>query len=78
MSNEDDIERERAAVERLHDALEMIRADLQWYWHWGDGHGGYLLSALAAIVREEGYTWPFDRRLNTQGSKKAASLPEMG
>ena len=61
-SDERAIRLEREAVERLHDCLETIRADLQWYWHWGDGEGGYVLAKLADVVREEGHDWPFDRR----------------
>jgi len=56
----EDIEREHEAVERLRMAIASIQDDLSWYWHWGDGRGGFVLNLLAAAVREEGYKWPLD------------------
>lgn len=57
---EEDFAAERAAVERLEEALGTIQEDLGWYWHWGDGCGGYLLERIAEVVRGEGYRWPLD------------------
>lgn len=69
---EDEIKQEGEAVARLHACLETIGADLQWYWSWGDGEGGYLLKRLAQIVRASGYRWPDDPRLghNKRDKKK--------
>lgn len=62
MSSEEDMARETAAVARLHRALDQIGEDLGWYWHWGDGCGGYLLDQLRDRVKAHGYSWPFDVR----------------
>lgn len=53
---------EAAAVARFKAAIATIKSDLQWYWRWGDGEGGYVLDALEKAVKEVGYTWPFDPR----------------
>lgn len=60
ISNARDIEAEREAVDRMIAAIDVIRSDLRWYWHWGDGQGAFLLETLAQVVREDGYRWPFD------------------
>lgn len=51
---------ETQAVDRLRKAIAGIQDDLSWYWHWGDGCGGFVLGLLAAAVREEGFNWPLD------------------
>jgi len=60
VSEPDAIKLERDAVLRLEAAIATIKADLGWYWHWGDGRGAFVLEQLAAAVREEGYCWPDD------------------
>ncbi|AYJ87648.1 HNH endonuclease [Sphingomonas paeninsulae] len=60
MSHEDDIRKEREAVDRLNAALEQISEDIIWYWGWGDGEGGYVLEKLPAIVNERDFDWPGD------------------
>lgn len=61
---------EFAALQRLDDAIETIKNDLSWYWHWGDGQGGWLLEKLADAVRANGLTWPFDAIAVTHIYKK--------
>ena len=60
MSADDDIMRERAAVNRLYAAIDLIEGDLDWYWHWNDGQGGFVLEELRAAVIRKGHRWPFD------------------
>lgn len=55
-----EIMRERSAADRLRAAIKTIEADLGWYWHWGDGEGGYVLDLLAEAVKRQGYVWPLD------------------
>jgi hypothetical protein len=62
MSSDEDILRERGAVARLHAALDQIGEDLDWYWHWGDSFGGYVLDQLRARVKARGHGWPYDVR----------------
>lgn len=69
-----DIRREAEAVERLKAALDIIGADLAWYWHWGDGCGGFVLEELAARVREAGYLWPDDHWLPTANRPKKEKI----
>lgn len=57
---EEAIRLEREAVARLKEALATIAADAQWYWHFGDGEGGYVLELLAQHIREAGHVWPLD------------------
>lgn len=53
---------EKEAVARFEDAIATIKADLGWYWRWGDGEGGYVLDALENAVKDAGHRWPFDPR----------------
>lgn len=70
MSDLDAIRREREAVARLEHCLDIIASDLDWYWHWGDSRGGWVLDKLAALVREKGHRWPTDETV-TRIKKKA-------
>jgi hypothetical protein len=46
---------ERAALARLTTALGIIREDLKWYWHWGDGRGGWLIYKIMQLAEQEGF-----------------------
>jgi 5-methylcytosine-specific restriction endonuclease McrA len=70
MPSEDDIRHEAEAVSRLKDALGTIERDLGWYWHWGDGEGGWLLGLLREAVHRQGYRWPEDERAPRQDKKQ--------
>lgn len=59
---EREVQLEREAVERFKQAISTIKSDLEWYWRWGDGEGGYVLSELEKAVKESGYRWPLDPR----------------
>lgn len=65
------IRSEGEALERLDLALEQIAKDLQWYWGWSDGEGGYVLEKLRQKVLEAGYRWPHDPRPSAFIKKKA-------
>lgn len=75
MSSEDDIARERAAVERLYAALDQIGEDLGWYWHWADGEGGFVLDELRRRVVDAGYRWPHDPRAPRQPAYQKDKIP---
>lgn len=51
--------KEAAASVRLEAFLSVLPEDLAYYWHWGDGQGGWLLDRLATIVIDAGHYWPF-------------------
>lgn len=63
-------EKEQAAVRRLEGALGIIAQDLGWYWHWGDGYGGFVLDSLYTLVEERGY--PTDRPRHLQFDDRAS------
>ena len=63
-------DQEQQAIERLKDAVATIQKDLEWYWHWGDGEGGYVLSMLANAVRETGRAWPNDEPKQSRRKEK--------
>lgn len=67
----EDIQREQDAVARLNEAIETIKADLHWYWHWGDGQGDAVLSKLREAVLDRGLSWPFDADKPLAPSAKA-------
>jgi hypothetical protein len=49
---------EAQAVDRFFNSIETIKSDLRWYWHWGDGEGGWVLEQFADMIRGAGYNWP--------------------
>lgn len=68
---DDAIIREAEAVARLDGAIATIKADLHWYWHWGDGQGGAVIAKLRDAVIECGLRWPFDEDDEPRAPKKA-------
>lgn len=50
--------KEAAATQRLRAFLEALAEDLTYYWHWGDGDGGWFLEQLAIAVEQTGRPWP--------------------
>ena len=62
MSEDDksELAREREALDNLHCALDQIAKGLPYYWHWGDGCGGFVLDLLRDKVNEAGLPWPWD------------------
>ena len=70
---QDSIKRERQAVTRLHAAIATIEADLDWYWHWSDGQGGFVLDELRKAVKRRGHSWPYDAKPKPEYSKAKIS-----
>lgn len=60
--------KEAAASVRLEAFLATLPEDLAYYWHWGDGQGGWLLDRMAAIIIDAGYYWPFGTGISFEGT----------
>ena len=55
MATEWDIEQERQINERVHKLIDDNAKDLAYYWHYGDGEGGYFIEEVVTRLRKAGY-----------------------
>lgn len=60
--------KEAAASVRLEGFLTAFAEDLQYYWRWGDGGGGWLLDRMATIVIDAGHYWPYRNPIDFEGT----------
>ena len=62
---------ESQAMDRFYNSIEIIKSDLGWYWHWGDGQGGWVLEQFADMIKGSGYSWPHDNAPKSKLYQKA-------